>query len=68
MTGEAGILYTEPVDERMQIDVGSFFGDFMPPELTWLPRAEKKVPCRGRRICGVAQGKRPCPPLPPMTL
>lgn len=40
--GEAGILYTEPVDERMQIDVGSFFGDFMPPELTWLPRAEKK--------------------------
>lgn len=26
----------------MQIDVGSFFGDFMPPELTWLPRAEKK--------------------------
>jgi len=26
----------------MQIDVGRFFGDSMPPELTWLPRAAKK--------------------------
>ena len=40
--GEAGILYSAPVDEMAVTDMSVFFGDAAPTALTWFPSATKQ--------------------------